>query len=631
MLDLIRRNANSWLLKFILGAIALVFVFWGIGNFRSHRTETVASVNGEKISVESYRRAYGEAIEHYKQMFKGRIPEGLLEKLNVKQQVIGGLIQQALVRQAANNMGIRISDEELQKVILGIPAFQHNGVFNKTMYERMLRSQRLLPITFENQLRERMLTERVVGLLSAGLAVPEDEARDYYMYENQQINLAYILFNSNACTGDVKPTAQDISAWYDAHKDAYRTEPQISLGYLFFDRNSLANGIKISDEEAKNYYRDHISDYEKKEERRASHILLKVPADASEAQIEEVKKKAEGIMDRIKKGEDFKALAREFSEDPASAKQGGDLGFFTRGKMAKPFDDAVFSMKVGEVKGPVLTQFGWHIIRLDDIRPASTTPFDEVKDAIMAKLKNEKARRLAWDDANSAYNEIMELGSLAEYTKRHGLKLETTGLFTEKTAPQGMGLAPDIIKTLFSLGQGELSSILQTPKGALIAQVIDKKAPYVRPLEEVKDMVKDAVIADKARKICKAKAVKALQIARQKGIEEAARDAGLNVSETGFFKHSDMTANGKLPFPVAKAGFSLYPGKVFPDDVVSSGNDFYVLSFKGMKDADPNGFAAQKDALVKRLLSQKQRAVLESWISDLKSRAKIKINDVPGL
>lgn len=529
MLDFIRRNAGSWLLKFILGAIAVVFVFWGIGNFRSQRADTALNINGEKISIETYRNAYADTLEHYRQMFRGKIPEGLIEKLNIKQQTMDALIQQTLVRQAADKMGIRISDEELQKVIGGIPAFQHNGVFDKIMYERVLRSQKLTPASFENKLRDELLTERMVDLLSSGLMIPDDEARDYYMYENQQIDLDYVMLDANECLNEAKATDQDITSWYEMHKENFKTDPQISLNYLSFDQGDILKDINVSDEEAKDYYQGHPAEF---------------------------------IKDKTK---------------PAA--------------------------------------------------PDNLRPFDEIKSDIIAKIKAAKAKNLAWDKANNAYNEIVELGSLTEYAKRHNIKLETTGLFSEKTQPQGLGLGPNDIDQLFKLGKGELSSIIETPKGTLIAQVIEKRTPYIKPLDEVKDRVREAVLNEKSRELCMTKAKRLLQAAKENGIIKAADAAGLKVLETGFFKRSDITANGKLPMQAAKAGLSLYEDKRLPDEVVDTGNKFYVLSFKEKKGADPNGFPAHKDEITKRLLSQKQRILIQDWLADLKAKAKIKINE----
>ncbi|MGQ9499276.1 MAG: SurA N-terminal domain-containing protein [Dissulfurimicrobium sp.] len=533
MLDLIRRKASSWLLKFILGVIAIVFIFWGIGNFHSQRTDTVANINGEKISIEAYRSAYADIIEHYKQMFKGKIPEGLLEKLNVKQQAMDDLIQQTLVRQAADKMGIRISNEELQKIIAGIPAFQHEGAFNKTLYERVLRGQRMTPASFENKLRDELLTERMVGLLSAGLMIPDDEAKDYYMYENQQIDLDYVMLDANECRNDAKVTDQDIAAWYEAHKETFRTAPQISLNYLFFDQEGLLKDINASDEEAKNYYQEH---------------------------------------------------AAEFAKDKT--------------KPAAP----------------------------DNLRP-----FDEVKDEIITRIKAAKAKNLAWDKANNAYNEIIELGSLTEYAKRHNIKLEVTGLFSEKTQPQGLVLGPNDASQLFNLGKGELSSIIETPKGMLIAQVAEKKMPYIRPLDEVKDRVHDAVLNEKSKELCRAKAAKLLKAAKENGIDKAADAMGLKVLRTGLFKRSDITANGKLPIQATKAGLSLYEDKRLPDEVVDTGDKFYVLSFKEKKDADLSDFPGHKDEIAKRILSQKQRILIKDWLADLKAKAKININNKAGI
>jgi len=216
MLDFIRRNAGSWLIKFILFAIAVVFIFWGIGTFRSQRLEIAASVNDDAILVETYRHAYANALERYREMFQGQIPEGLLKQLNIEKQVLDGLIDDALIGQSAAAMGILVSDEEIRHVILSIPAFQHNGVFDKVLYERALRSSRLTPAGFEAQVRRQLLTDKVRSLITAGLTVPEGEAREYYQYENEEINIEYVVLDAAGFEKGITLTEQDIAGWYDA-------------------------------------------------------------------------------------------------------------------------------------------------------------------------------------------------------------------------------------------------------------------------------------------------------------------------------------------------------------------------------------------------------------------------------
>ena len=623
MLSTIRKSTGSWLIKFILGIIVIVFVFWGVGSFRSQRLNVLTKVNGEDILMESYRLAHANMLDSYKQMFGGQIPEGFLDRIDIKQQVLNGLINETLIRQAAGEMGILVSDKEVQNIILDIPAFEHNGVFDQGLYERSLRGARLTPVVFEAQVRQRLLTDKLKALLGSGLAVTEAEANEHYMFENEEVNLAYVLINASECEKDVNATKQDTTLWYESRGENYMTEPQTKLRYLAL-KESDVDDANVTDLEIDAYYKDHRNEYEVKERRRARHILLKISEGADEDSIEKIQKKAEKIRDRIDNGEDFAKLAKENSDDAGSAENGGELGFFSKGMMVKPFEEAVFSMKEGEVSKPVPTRFGWHIIELEEIDPGRVKSLAEVKISIATKLKGQRAKNMIWDRANEAYDEIIQLGSLSAYAEQHEIELKTTELFSQKKPPAVIGGDPELLKTLFALNSGELSSLLQIHQGILIAEVLDKKAPYLPSLEEAKEQVKKDYVREKAKELCRLKAQKLLKAAKKQGLEAAAKDKGLTIQQTGLFKRTDKTAKGKLPPAVAQAGLSLCEGKAYPDEVDESGNNFYILAFKEKKDADIAGFPAQKDAITKRILDQKQQTLFEDWLKHQWERASIK-------
>ncbi|RPI50516.1 MAG: hypothetical protein EHM49_08455, partial [Deltaproteobacteria bacterium] len=395
------------------------------------------------------------------------------------------------------------------------------------------------------------------------------------------------------------------------------------LRYLALKESDI-DDANVTDPEIEAYYKDHSNEYEVKERRRARHILLKISEDADEDSIEKIQKKAKTIRDQIENGEDFADLAKENSEDVGSAKNGGELGFFSRGMIEKPFEEAVFSMKEGEVSKPVLTRFGWHIIELEEIEPGRVKPLTEVKESIDTRLKDQKIKNMIWDRANGVYDEIIQLGSFSAYAEQNEIELKTTELFSQKKPPDVIGSDPELLKTLFALNSGELSSLLHIHQGILIAEVLEKKAPYLPSLEDVKEQVKEDFAREKAKELCRLKAQKLLEASKKQGLEAAAKDKGLKIQQTGLFKRTDKTAKGKLPPAVAQVGLSLYQGKACPDEVAESGNIFYVLAFKEKKDADIAGFSAQKDAITKRILEEKQHTLFGDWLKHLRERASIK-------
>lgn len=626
MLDFIRKGASSWMIKFLLGAIVIVFIFWGVGSFRSQRMDVVAKVNGEKILTETFQYEYNQTLEQYSKMFGGSIPESMLKQLNIKQQVLDNLINKALIRQKAAEMGIRVSDQEVQQAILGIPVFKVNGVFDRRAYESALRNARLTPAGFENQVRETLLMEKLRAMLGAGLAVPDAEAKEHYRYKNQEINIAFVKVDSSQCEPEVKYTDEELTQWFDAHSEQYRTAPQIQLSYLLFDIASAERDANVTDAEITQWYEEHKQDYHKDEQRRARHILIKIPENASDEEVQAKKKKADEVLAKIRNGADFAEVAKEFSEDPGSGQKGGELGYFTRNSMVKPFADKVFSMKKGEVSEPVRTRFGWHIILLEDIKPEHTQPIEEVKEEIKKRLARQKANKVVWDRANAAYDEIIQMGSLEDFAKASGLSLKTTPMFSKSSPPAVLGRDPELLNNIFALSKGELTSLLDVPEGVMIAEVTEKKAPYIPEFEAVKDRVRQAYIKDKAKQLCREKAQLMLEQAKKDGIESICRDGNCTVQETGFFKRTDQAANGKLPGPVARASLSLYSGKVYPDDVLESGNSFFILAFKQAKDADMKGFEEAKKEISAKILQEKQKSVFENWLKHAREQAEIQVS-----
>ncbi len=623
MLDIIRKNAGSWLIKFILGAIVLVFVFWGVGSFTSSRMDVVATVNGEKILLSTYRQAYNNTVDRYSKMFGGQIPEAFMKQLNLKQQVLDSLVDQTLILQEAARLGIVVSDQEVQDVIMHIKAFQKNGVFNKDYYRRALNNARMSPAGFEANVRQGIEREKFTAMLNAGLYVPETEAKEHYMYNNQEINISYAMITSGECSSDVNATDPDISAWYETHKERFMTKPRIKLRYLLFSKAKIAADANVTGAEIASYYENNPSEFQEPETRKASHILLRIPQGADQGVVDEKKKEIEKIREEIISGADFAAVAKEKSEDPGNAKKGGDLGMVKRGMMVKPFEQALFAMKEGEISQPVRTIFGWHIIKLDKITPAQKEPLEQARNRIEKTLRKKQAARLIWEKANKAYDMIIELGGLDALADQEKLKIHTTDLFDETSVPAVLGANPSVKQAIFALQEGELSSLFEVPDGVLVAEVEKKIAPHIPELSKVKARVKRLVTDEKAAELCEKRAEQLLETAKTETLAAAASKFSLKVMETGFFKRTDTTGGGKLPATVIKAAKGLFQGKKYPDNVIKNGSVFYVLEFKAEKPALITGFEKEKKNISEDLLKNKQQMLLDTWLTDQRKQAEI--------
>ncbi len=627
MLDFMRKNASSMAVKIILGAIALVFVFWGIGTFRSQRITSLATVNGADIPYEEYRMEYINTIERYKQLFSGQMPEGFLEKMNIKGQVLDNLINSLLIKEAASKLNIYVSNEEIQEEILKIPAFSSNGKFDKTLYERVLRANRMTPTDFENKIHQQLLFEKISNLLTNSIKIPESEVKAQYNYDNEIRELAYITIDTKDFTKEITPKEDELKSYYETNKEKYKTQPKIALNYIAIKKADILNSLNISNEEAKADYEEHKANYETKEQRHARHILIKTDKNADEKTVEAAQKKAQDLLSRLKHGESFEELAKKYSDDPGSAPKGGDLGFFGRGSMVKPFEEAVFALQPHELSDLVKTDFGWHIIRLEEIRQTGLRPFDEVKDAIINKLKEERSKSTLFEQASKLYDDIIANGSLTLYAQKKGIELTKTGLFSKGTVPPNLLLNKEALNELFELGQGSLSSIIETPDGMLIAEIAEKIPATIPPFEEVKAQVTTELIQQKAKDAAAKKAEELILELKGKDFATFAKEKGLNLLISKAYSRTDMATLSKdIPQPVLEAGLSLTHSNPISEKPVAVNDIFYIVSLKNIKDADMSGFPAQQKAITDKLLEQQKRLVMDSWLQDLRKNAKIIIH-----
>ena len=613
-------------MKFILGAIVVVFTFWGVGSFRSQRLDIMARVNGQKILVEDYQKAYNNTVERLRKRYGGSLPESILKQMNLKQRILDQLIDSALIEQEARKMGVMVTDKEIQQIILGVPAFRQGGAFNDRLYKMALRNAGLKPVDFEQNVRKDMYLRKVQSLITAGIFVPDSEAARHYKYNNAEINVEFVKIDASGCIPSVNATDRRVKKWFDSHKEQFETDPQIRLKYILFDRKAIEKDVNATEAEIKQYYEQHPGEFHVPETRRASHILLRLPPDANETQVQQARKKAEELEKQIKAGKSFEELARKFSQDPGSAAKGGDLGFFEKDKMIKPFADKTFSMKEGQVSEPVRTRFGFHIIKLVKIKPARDKSLKEVRPLIARKIRDKKTEKILWDEANRAYDQIMDMGSLEAYAGSANKTIEQTKFFSRKHSAPVLGVNPKISGAVFSLGKGELSSLLDVPQGVLIAELSDKKAPYIPDFKEVRGRATAAYTMDRSLDLCRIKAEKVLKEAVKKGFAAAAASYKLKTEETGLFKRTDASAGGKLPQPVVKEALSLYMAKPLPDKVSSYGRSFYIIHLKDMKEtADMKAFEAKKAGIKREVRQWKAQMVFTDWLKHHRDKAKIEI------
>ena len=626
MLDLMRRKAQSPYLQATVLVIILVFVFWGVGMDRSNRRNAVATVNDEAIDFMTYQRSYERLISQYREQFGGSIPDNLLDALGLKEQVLNQLIQRILVRQGAGEIGILISDQEVRETIEKIDSFQSNGVFDVKAYKDILTASKTTVPDFEAGIRTDLLSSKVLDSLSRFGRVSQTELEDRFNYDNEEIRLAYATFEADTFKDKVEADQEEVTTFFEDRKENYKTDPKIKLKYLLFLSSDGAPEIEITDDDIQAYYQRNLNRYMAPETRNARHILLRSSEGETAEQVTEKKEKIHGILARIRQGEDFAALAKEFSED-GSAARGGDLGFFGRGQMIGPFEEAVFSMNEGGVSEVVETRFGFHLIKLEKIRPAAIQSVDEVKTEIAAALKKEKEKGIVFSQANESYEKIILSGSMSKYAEGEEAVVSETGFFSRKAPPEELREHQAIVTAAFSLKKGELSSLIETVDGYGVLYVEDMKAPEIPAFEEVAEKVEKDYIAAQARKSAKEAAEK-LVAELKKGVDfsAAAAEYSVAVEESETFSRISQFSKG-LPAPVLEKSLELSADTPCADAAVTQGDTSYVFCLKGKAERVAGLFEKERDAYRKRLIDESNALLLSAWVQELTKKAKITKNE----
>jgi peptidyl-prolyl cis-trans isomerase D len=487
MLQSIHDKLKGWLAGVVLGAIGLVFVFWGI-NWTLTAPNYAAKVNGSEVSVNEVRQAYQQQLAQFERQANGSMSDA--QRNDIKKRVLDDYVNSEALLTRADKLGYRVSDEDLLKDECKTPAFQVDGKCDPAHAVAMLRSQGRSPLEIEAMFKRDVKLRQLDAALSLSSFATPTEMQQIRALTMQQRELAWISLAAEKYANQATPDDAALKAFYDTHKSEYMTPETVDLRYLEISLAQLASKVSVDDAQLKAYYDEQKTKtperFSAPEQRRVSHILLPVADPKEDAA---VKAKAEGILKRAQAGEDFAKLAKEFSQDPGSASQGGDLGWSERKVWVAPFADAAYSMNVDEIKGPVKTQFGYHILKLVGIQPASVKSFEQSK----ADLETEYRRNEAEKAFNNAQDQLADAAlqnatDIDVVARKAGLSaLEVTG-FSRIDGGGALGKVPAVIEAAFSQDvlDGRLSSIVEVEKGrGVVLHATDHKLPQQKPLEAV--------------------------------------------------------------------------------------------------------------------------------------------------
>ncbi len=625
MLSMMRKQAGSWMIKLVLFAIVVVFVFWGVGSYTNRQANKVAEVNDEVITYTTYHQSYNRLLDQYRRVYGSALNNEMLQGLNLKEQALNQLIDQVLMAQEAERLNLQIVEKTLDEAVLKIPAFQNNGIFDEQRATFVLAQNGMTTAEFRNSLRQDMLISQLRALVTDGATISEEEAREWHAWYNAEVNLDYVVFSPERYK-DIDVTEADVDKYYQQHKERYKTALQVKVSYLHFDPNAYKAGVDVSDEKISQYYADHPEAFKSEKTVEARHILFKLDADADAETVASQQKKAMEIYKLATSGQTFDQLAKQYSEGP-TRDNGGYLGAFKRDAMVKPFADKAFAMKAGEISEPVRTRFGWHLIKVEKINPARTESLAQATEGIRRKLVEAKALEMARQKAETIYDNVYDGDDLAVAAQQHDVPVFQTDFFgSEGPRQKGIGNVPKFAEAALALEEMDISEVQDFGNGYYLLQVTKRKNPEIPPLEQVAERVKEDTV--KARQDDRAKADAEKCLAELKGgaaFVASAATFDLKVAETGFFKRSGDIPKIGYESALSQAAFTLKPDHALPEDVFKGKQGWYVVRYKDRKLPADEGFEKEKSALMKRLLEQKRQSAFQQWLADLRTNGRIDI------
>ena len=617
ILDVMRRQKRlfAWVILPLLVVGLVSYLIPGVGGVWGHEIGVpfVARVGSAEISPTELKVAL------YRFLRSSQVPydRKLLRQLRIEQQILNQLISREIVFQQGRRLGVDATSEEIQEKILTVPAFLEEGNFFLARYKAILRQNGLTVEEFEESIRYEIMQEKLRGLVTEYVNVSDWEAEEDYRLRNEKARVRYAVIDPASFEGTEFIALDEITAHYEENKATYRLPEQRQIEYLLADISRLRATFEPTDEEMQDYYRKNRSEFQVQEQVQAAHILFKTAGESDES-VQKIRQKAEKVLEEAKAGKDFAQLARRHSED-GSAANGGDLGFFGRGRMVPEFERAAFGLAKGEIGNLVTTQFGFHIIKVLEKQAARTQALKEVEGLIRSSITSEKAEEAARDLADKAFRQTRNERSFEEIAKELDLVSETSPLFSPGAAIPGIGNAPDLSTRVFSMSEGAISAPQRVPNGFVLARLVQVKPSGIPELEEVRRRVEQDLITKKSNVMAQSKAedlVKNVKAGRK--LSSAARRARIEVKLSDPFSRNGSIPDLGASTPLDDFAFSAKEGEV--SEPIQVGRRLVVAVLTERQDIDPEKFAAEKEEIRNRLVTRKRQTVFDAFLEGARTR-----------
>ena len=629
MLDGMRRH-KGWL-KWSLALVCLAFVFLYVPGFvdqtalEGFPNDVVARVGDHDITVAQFRQMYLLQLENYRQQSSGEVSEEVLRSLGIDRQILQGMIARSAAVAEAERLGLTVGDAEVRHRIVNLPGFQVNGQFvGEARYLQALQFQRppMTPAQFEEEVRRDIMFERLEAAVTGWIAVSDDEIAAEHRRRNEKVRVQVVAFRGDDYLDDVDATDEEIEALYEENPLSYELPEKRRLRFLLVDESAIFESVSPSDEEVQQYYDANISQYTTPGQTRASQILLRV-----EGQDEaEVEARAAELAAEARAGADFAELAREHSDDEATAEEGGDLGMFGRGRMVAAVEVAAFELDVDAVSDPVRSAIGFHVLKVTEKQEETRQPLEEVREAIENTLKNERATSRADALARSIATEVETPEDLERAAGARGFELQESGFVGRGEPILGLGFAPQVSAEAFQMEPGEVAGPIQTSTGPAFVTVAELQDPVIPPLDEVREDVARDVRNRKALERARVEAEAAAGSLRDgEDFEAAAEAAGLTVATSELITRGAAFPEVGVSTPVEQAAFDLPIGGV-SGILETGGETLAVVRLVEREDVTPEEIAEASEAVRNELIQSRRNEFYSAYMSRVQEQLGVDID-----
>ncbi|MDD7805300.1 MAG: SurA N-terminal domain-containing protein [Endozoicomonas sp. (ex Botrylloides leachii)] len=628
MLQSMRDRAKSWVTIVIVAIIAFMMAITGLETLAPNpNNPTVASVNGEDITHAQLAHALDQQRRILMQRMGRQFDPSTIDEKAFKEAVLQSLINRTLELQDAEKNGMNVSSEVLDRIIVGMPELQDNGTFDEARYKMLVRNLGMTPAEFKDMLRKEVLLTQLRAGFSASEFVTGAELKQLGSLENQTRDIAWLTLPAAEARAKIKPSEDEIKAYYNEHKDAYMTPEEVVISYIELDKAKLIDKVKLSEEDIHSEYQARIDalKQEVQDQESIASILIAINSKRSD---EAAKKRAEEVLNKIKQGESFAKLAKTFSDDPVTADKGGDIGVYKPGFYGPKFDSAVKKLKVGEISGAVKTRYGYQIIKIISEKPPKLPTFAELKASIVSSLKNRKVEDLYQDQSRQLADISFEAADLAQPAEQLGLTIHTSKVFS-RTGGQGITANPKVIAAAFSddtLNLGANSEVLEIAPGrSVVLRVKKHHMPEAIPLKTVRSKIIASIKKEKANEELQEKAKQLIAAIRDGNADKIVKQEGLRWEEKKAIRRNQSGIPRQL---VSKAFAMPHPSKDKPTLVSTElpDSDVVLISLSAVHSGQYTKEDEIKMATLRQYLAEGNgQDLFNEYLDSLKASADVKI------